>query len=674
MEEYDTKGTKRTKTPDNDQRKKLKSENDFLSSMLRSVENGNKFRSQNKTQNVIRKADKNYVQILVEEMMNIPIKENGSKSVSDSIMSPASDEETRFQHNPPSGTPDGHLKKLELEIRAGTTTVLPNGKTKFTPGILKPDWDAYYHALKQDKDMKCEYSTQLLYYFEVDNSSNVRINFDESLQKPLSSQMKERVSIDDLELSVVPYACRIALAKESDLPTPENLPEKHKLHRRTIRWSFASKREKNWKIDLTEVHTVIAGETDEKVTYELEFEFDEEVIKICKSSDEVQIKSIATKFWDFAIRFLNHLHKSGGDSHFDQFCKMTKVTEPDVISALREFVVEWIPGLQNDQSGDFPGSMPINLGRKHLSMIGSSKYFVSEKTDGVRAMMLVHPDYDDVILIDRRFDFYMVHYPGLKELYASTGPTLLDGELVMHVPTSKPMYLIFDLLALNGVLLGKELLHKRLEKIGTGVVGPYREAEAARKLPERPFTIMGKLFLDKTQIHKLNASVKTDSYGHRFYVDDRLRHHRTDGFIFTPDEPYRPKTVVNLFKWKYVDELSIDLKMSYNRANHTLHFSCVGERGIEKDYPILLKQDHHNRLLRYMSAQKESSCVVEVCYSAKESVWKFKCIRTDKNKANHIRTITNTMDVIKENLSVKELVSMFSSGQLTPQHQSHRMH
>ena len=54
-----------------------------------------------------------------------------------------------------------------------------------------------------------------------------------------------------------------------------------------------------------------------------------------------------------------------------------------------------------------------------------------------------------------------------------------------------------------------------------------------------------------------------ETNGERFYQDDK-RHHKTDGIIFTPDEIYQPKTCENLFKWKYLDMWSIDLKVGFN--------------------------------------------------------------------------------------------------------------
>jgi hypothetical protein len=39
----------------------------------------------------------------------------------------------------------------------------------------------------------------------------------------------------------------------------------------------------------------------------------------------------------------------------------------------------------------------------------------------------------------------------LASVFADTGPTLLDGEMVRHLQTQKPIFLLFDTLEYNGV-------------------------------------------------------------------------------------------------------------------------------------------------------------------------------------------------------------------------------
>jgi hypothetical protein len=111
---------------------------------------------------------------------------------------------------------------------------------------------------------------------------------------------------------------------------------------------------------------------------------------------------------------------------------------------------------------------------------------------------------EGVYLIDHKFDFYFVHaYESLMQIYASKGITIMDGEMVRHVPSNKPgsfigyfvqlaVFLVFDLIVINGSPCGHEILSKRLEKIGNHIINPYRKAVESGAIPKYKITI--KLF------------------------------------------------------------------------------------------------------------------------------------------------------------------------------------
>jgi hypothetical protein len=222
------------------------------------------------------------------------------------------------------------------------------------------------------------------------------------------------------------------------------------------------------------------------------------------------------------------------------------------------------------------------------------------------------------------------------------------------------MYLIFDLVALNGKQHTREPLHSRIEVI-LKVVQLYRNNVTSGKIPaNHPFVLIGKSLYDKSQMNKLANMIYTNSKGHRVYRDEK-RYHKTDGIIFTPDEGYKPRTVRNMYKWKYVDEMSIDLKVNFRSGN--LVFSCVGDRGADTDYPIQMNPDDLARLTRYANhvlKDQKTVVIVECVYDNKSLKWKLKMVRTDKNRANHIRVVQNTMEVIQENLGLEDLKKYFS--------------
>jgi len=135
-------------------------------------------------------------------------------------------------------------------------------------------------------------------------------------------------------------------------------------------------------------------------------------------------------------------------------------------------------------------------------------YWVSEKTDGTRFILLIVPAKTNphlegfitkltahwtwltfflgIYFIDRKFSFYRIKgMDFLIQLYAPDGATLLDGEMVSHIGMcfsftslrhvqnltsqtddeetlkSSPMYLIFDLMVVNGVSFLERSLTQR---------------------------------------------------------------------------------------------------------------------------------------------------------------------------------------------------------------------
>lgn len=146
--------------------------------------------------------------------------------------------------------------------------------------------------------------------------------------------------------------------------------------------------------------------------------------------------------------------------------------------------------------------MPITFSRKHFDVVrrpGGPEYFVSEKTDGLRFLLLVAPE--GCFLIDRKYSFYQVQYiiftithnlqiDTPNALYKLLSPdrqslTLLDGELIRHIGTKKVVFLMFDLISLKGKYYGDmyelyltfthfRLLGERLKALYEHVIMPCR--------------------------------------------------------------------------------------------------------------------------------------------------------------------------------------------------------
>ena len=135
--------------------------------------------------------------------------------------------------------------------------------------------------------------------------------------------------------------------------------------------------------------------------------------------------------------------------------------------------------------------MPVAFRRSSFAKLrGKVNYYISEKTDGVRYMMLLSAE--GVWLTDRKHEFFFVN--GMKEVaatLASRDYTLLDGEIVQQRRTRRAMFMIFDILSVNGDCVAKHPLNTRLKIIGE-LIGKYR----GQGLHERNqhYTLIGKVF------------------------------------------------------------------------------------------------------------------------------------------------------------------------------------
>jgi hypothetical protein len=168
-------------------------------------------------------------------------------------------------------------------------------------------------------------------------------------------------------------------------------------------------------------------------------------------SENPQLKDLARGLYDVIIELQDLILAARTDQFAD--LHMVKITDKQQIANLKGHVGKCC---HMDPPDDFPGSMPVNFSRRFFPDIQTNNYFVSEKTDGVRYFLLLVQDLG-CFLVDRSLNFYKV--PGYSDggpivladfLADANAPTLLDGEMVRHLKTQQPIFLIFDILELNG--------------------------------------------------------------------------------------------------------------------------------------------------------------------------------------------------------------------------------
>jgi len=203
---------------------------------------------------------------------------------------------------------------------------------------------------------------------------------------------------------------------------------------------------------------------------------------------------------------------------------------------------------------------------------------------------------------------------------------------------------------------------------------PYREAIKKQQIPEKhPFVLIGKNFYQKNNLQVLFSSIKQDPDGERYYMDlpDKKnlnnppkRHHKTDGLIFAPDEPYCFRTSHNLFKWKFFDKQSVDFRAK-RLANDMFKLYCQVQGGETLCFEANFSQDDLNRLKEdWQKFKKLDEAIIECTYNPWIGEWCYHMMRPDKKNPNYIRIVFDTLMAIAEAITREELSQRLK---MTPQ-------
>jgi len=180
----------------------------------------------------------------------------------------------------------------------------------------------------------------------------------------------------------------------------------------------------------------------------------------------------------------------------------------------------------------FPGPQPISIERRHFPLLKKQPYFLCEKTDGVRHLLVSIAD--GVFLINRALVQTPVRGVRIPK------ETLLDGDLV-ESKNGKFIFVIHDAVRVKGEDIRLGPLDARLDKARGLVKGIIKTAGA-------PFEIRVKTMIRLEQAREFPSLESFD--------------YETDGVVLTPvKEPIRTGTHETMFKWKPRDRITIDFEL-----------------------------------------------------------------------------------------------------------------
>lgn len=278
---------------------------------------------------------------------------------------------------------------------------------------------------------------------------------------------------------------------------------------------------------------------------------------------------------------------------------------------------------------------------------------MAERSSGIRFLLMITKD--GIYLIDANFDFHFV--PNFDPLFEIYNDALLDGEMVHHKSEDKLKYIVSDVIMINGLSCLEYDFSKRLEIIERKIIAPFRDL-IAKKSDNLPFSIVRKNFEQLKDIQQIFNRIKIGDKGERYLMDDK-RHHKTIGLIFSPDRPYCPYVNCKMYAWKYLDSISIFLKIEYQE--NIMIFTCQGPEDLPVEYKISFRRGDQDKLERDYSSSKKHK-IIECTYDHWNGVWHYKQIRKDKTKANSIEEIFEILETISQNISQEELVYRLSAS------------
>ncbi|KAG1168626.1 hypothetical protein G6F70_009028 [Rhizopus microsporus] len=308
----------------------------------------------------------------------------------------------------------------------------------------------------------------------------------------------------------------------------------------------------------------------------------------------------------------------------------------------------------SDSINSFPGSQPVCFESKHLIDIEREDYYVCERSDGVRYLLLFvqSPKGPASFLYDRNRYWYYV--PNL--LFPTRGreneylkDTLMDGELVLDIDDKKKTwrYLIFDLMVVNGLSIVQRSFNTRLGMLQQDVIQPLNMG--LRNLTETdrpPFSV---------ELKKMERS-----YGLHLVFDQipKLKH-KTDGIIWTPVKyPYTSGTCQKLLKWKPPESNTVDFRIAarWSKEHKPIYSIEVLSHG------VTYKFYDHFQPEPALATEYDPNCevtIVEQGYAptVRKGGWRFVRFRDDKGIANDENVVKKILNSIKDGVTKEQLLS-----------------
>lgn len=402
------------------------------------------------------------------------------------------------------------------------TEVMRHHRLRFVSGVSPPVFDRVKEEVGRKYGVAERASKEIVYVYDGGQMRDQRVVMDGI--SPPYCERKEARHLANFQLAAAPYDLRVQASLEqrvapevAGLQPGSSEPPQGWSGRRTKRrfsWKSDSSMSEDeawlWRADLTLVEEVSSQRGGMKEVREVELEL------LPRARDRWLSLNQPEEVIAMTSQVATHLyHLLESINPLEPLSAIANPT-PEHDDGVRQAVAAACAQLKRPtgKGSSFPGAQPVNMCKRNVPDVQRGSYFIAEKTDGVRYLMMTVPGPagspgETCVLVDRSMNVFQVTGGGFLAGILGSG-TILDGELVHNRTLHKAIFVAFDILRHRERSLVPCGFLERLDVLKKRVVADYLErvreggAEAA---PDGHLKLVPKRFFPRQKIMDLFRQV-----------------------------------------------------------------------------------------------------------------------------------------------------------------------
>lgn len=315
--------------------------------------------------------------------------------------------------------------------------------------------------------------------------------------------------------------------------------------------------------------------------------------------------------------------------------RLHKVTDADAVATLVSVLKEL--ACDEAKARRFPGPNPVSIDSSNMEALRREAYYLCEKTDGVRCLLLCctlpsrvvdarvdRPTTNLALLVDRALGFHLL--PLQKVPKAMFQGSLLDGEIAWNRTARRWDFLVFDAVCVSGIPVLNGTLVDRLK-------AAHKALSVYAGVPDKDPLFLGiKTFVPCAKFDDVDAHLEAASTSYEI-----------DGVILTPAAaPVVYGRHVGMFKLKF-------------GSRHTVDF-LVGRDG--RSLAVFDAGAHVTVGALRPEISAPPGAIAE-CTRCGDGTWNLMLLRTDKATANDMFTYQKTLLNMREKLTIDHVRRIF---------------